>query len=85
MSSSRPGLLRGAQIALVAVIGLVSALVLGLLGGAVGLSIAALADRGQQAVLTVTESGSEPVLSGPETIAGVVRATLPSVVSMSPG
>lgn len=73
---------RGAQIALVAVIGLLAALVLGFLGGAVGLSIAALADRGQQAVLTVTGSDREPVLSGPETIAGVVRATLPSVVSV---
>lgn len=82
MSSSPRRPLSGAQIALVAIIGLVVALVLGLLGGAVGLSIAALADRGQQAVLTVTASDKEPVLSGPETIAGVVRATLPSVVSV---
>ena len=82
MSSSSRGPLGGAQIALVAVIGVVAALVLGLLGGAVGLSIAALADRGQQAVLTVTESDREPELSGPETIAGVVRVTLPSVVSV---
>ena len=82
MSSSSRGPLGGPQIALVAVIGVVAALVLGLLGGAVGLSIAALADRGQQAVLTVTESDREPELSGPETIAGVVRVTLPSVVSV---
>ncbi len=82
MSPARRGSLRAPQIALVAIVALVAALVLGFLGGAVGLSIAALADRGQQAVLTATGSEREPVLSGPETIAGVVRATLPSVVSV---
>ena len=84
MTTTRRGPLRGAHIAILAVVGLVAALVLGLLGGAVGLSVAALADREQDPAVVVPGSGSdrEPVLSGPETIAGVVRATLPSVVSV---
>lgn len=82
MTPARRGPLRGAHIAILAVVGLVAALVLGLLGGAVGLSVAALADREQYAALAVPGSDREPVLSGPETIAGVVRATLPSVVSV---
>lgn len=82
MTPAQRGPLRGAHIAILAVVGLVAALVLGLLGGAVGLSVAALADREQVAPVTATGSDREPVLSGPETIAGVVRATLPSVVSV---
>lgn len=82
MSSAPRGPLSAAQIALVAVIGLVAALLLGLLGGAVGLSVAALADRGQQDSVSVAGSSREPTPGGPETIAGVVRATLPSVVSV---
>ena len=84
MTTTRRGPLRGAHIAILAVVGLVAALVLGVLGGAVGLSVAALADREQDPAVVVPGSGSDgdPVLSGPETIAGVVRATLPSVVSV---
>jgi putative serine protease PepD len=82
VTPAQRGPLRGAHIAILAVVGLVAALVLGLLGGAVGLSVAALADREQVAPVTATGSDREPVLSGPETIAGVVRATLPSVVSV---
>ena len=82
MTPARRGPLRGAHIAILAVVGLVAALVLGFLGGAVGLSVAALADREQDAAVVVPGSGRDPVLSGPETIAGVVRATLPSVVSV---
>lgn len=77
------GRVSGPQIALIAAIGLASALLLGLLGGALGLGVAAVADRGQQAVTAArSEPQREPELSGPETIAGVVRATLPSVVSV---
>ncbi len=84
MTTARRGPLRGAHIAILAAVGLVAALVLGLLGGAVGLSVAALADREQDPAVVVPGSGSDrdPVLSGPETIAGVVRVTLPSVVSV---
>jgi len=84
VTTTRRGPLRGAHIAILAVVGLVAALVLGVLGGAVGLSVAALADREQDPAVVVPGSGSDrdPVLSGPETIAGVVRATLPSVVSV---
>ncbi len=84
MTTARRGPLRGAHIAILAAVGLVAALVLGLLGGAVGLSVAALADREQDPAVVVPGSGSDrdPVLSGPETIAGVVRLTLPSVVSV---
>ncbi|MFZ4509455.1 MAG: S1C family serine protease [Candidatus Nanopelagicales bacterium] len=84
MTTARRGPLRGAHIAILAVVGLVAALVLGVLGGAVGLSVAALADREQDPAVVVpgSESDRDPVLSGPETIAGVVRATLPSVVSV---
>jgi putative serine protease PepD len=82
VTPARRGPLRGAHIAILAVVGLVAALVLGFLGGAVGLSVAALADREQDAAVVVPGSDRDPVLSGPETIAGVVRATLPSVVSV---
>ena len=82
MPPARRSRFSGAQIAFLAVIGLAAALILGLLGGAVGLTVAALADRGRQAAVTVTAPDREPVLSGPETIAGVVRVTLPSVVSV---
>jgi putative serine protease PepD len=82
MSTVRRGPLSGAQVALLVVVGVVAALVLGLLGGAVGLSVASLADRGQDAVSPVARAERELVLSGPDTIAGVVRATLPSVVSV---
>ena len=83
MSYPRPRRMRGAHLAVVAAVGVASALVLGFLGGAVGLSIAAWADRapGEPSV-TAAESGEAPVPSGPETVAGVVRATLPSVVSV---
>lgn len=82
MTPARRGPLRGAHIAILAVVGLVAALVLGFLGGAVGLSVAALTDREEGAAVVVPGSDRDPVLSGPETIAGVVRATLPSVVSV---
>ena len=85
MSSARRGPVSGAQIALLAGVGLVSALLLGVLGGAVGLGVAALAERGQQVVAppaTPSDAAGEPILSGPDTIAGVVRATLPSVASV---
>lgn len=82
MSASPRARLSGAQIALLAVIGLVCALLLGLLGGALGLTAAAQADRGRQSSPTISTPDQEVVLSGPETIAGVVRATLPSVVSV---
>ena len=74
--------LSGAQIALIGVIGLVMALVLGLLGGAVGLTVAAQADRDRQSTASVSAPERETILSGPETIAGVVRVALPSVVSV---
>ena len=83
MSGPRLARLSVAQIALLGVVGLVAAVVLGLLGGALGLSVASLADRGPlERSPAAAGVDREPELSGPETIAGVVRATLPSVVSV---
>lgn len=83
VSESQPRRLRGVHIAALAAVAVASALLLGFLGGAVGLTVAALADRGAGAVPAATAGESRaPVPSGPETIAGVVRATLPSVVSV---
>lgn len=83
VSGPRLARLSVAQIAILGVVGLVAAVVLGLLGGALGLSVASLADRGPlERSPAAAGVDREPELSGPETIAGVVRATLPSVVSV---
>ena len=83
MSGPRLARLSGAQIALLAAVGLFAAVVLGLLGGALGLSVASLTDGGSlERTPAAAGVDREPMLSGPETIAGVVRATLPSVVSV---
>lgn len=83
MSETPPPRWRGAHLAVVAAVGVVSALALGFLGGAVGLTVAAWADRapGESSVASAA-SARALVPSGPETVAGVVRATLPSVVSV---
>lgn len=72
-----------ARIALLGAVAIASALLLGVLGGAVGLTVAALADRGAGITGPTTSTPARDVsLSGPETIAGVVRTALPSVVSV---
>jgi putative serine protease PepD len=74
---------RGLEVAVLAGVGLVCAVVLGLLGGAVGLSVASRLDRAPDLPAASAASPKVPSqASGPETVAGVVRSALPSVVSV---
>lgn len=80
---------RGPVIAILVVVAVTSALLLGFLGGAIGLGVASMRER---ADVTVPLSGggdanaSDPSEvsddAGPPTVADVVRRTLPSVVSV---
>jgi putative serine protease PepD len=83
VSTPPPRRIRRADAAILAVVAIASALLLGLLGGAVGLSAVAHS-RGGLAGLAAPESTerADAASRGPDTVAGVVVATLPSVVSV---
>lgn len=80
---------RGPVVAILVVVAVSSALLLGFLGGAIGLGVASMRER---ADVTVPVSGGGAANSsdpsevsddaGPPTVADVVRRTLPSVVSV---
>lgn len=81
---------RGQIIALLAGVAVASALLLGFLGGALGLSAASLRDRSASPQVSSAQEGSPDPEEGSEsatgsgepTVADVVRAALPSVVSV---
>lgn len=80
---------RGPVVAILVVVAVSSALLLGFLGGAIGLGVASMRER---ADVTVPVSGGGAANSsdpsevsddaGPPTVADIVRRTLPSVVSV---
>lgn len=83
MSEGRSRRLRGFDALVLAAVGVASALVLGLLGGALGLALASQGVRAGSGPSPVAGPSSRaPEPGGPETIAGVVRSALPSVVSV---
>ena len=83
MDTSSPRRLRGVHVASLVGVAAASALALGLLGGAIGLTAMALGAReaptpAASAAMSRTESPSR----APETVAGVVAQALPSVASV---
>ena len=86
----KSGMGRGQIIAVLAGVAVASALLLGFLGGALGLSAASLRDRSASPQVSSAEkaspgpgAGTESATgSGEPTVADVVRAALPSVVSV---
>ena len=81
---------RGAIIAILAAVGIASALLLGLLGGALGLGAASLRAASTAAPNVPATSSNRPPATpstddGPATVADVVGLLLPSVVSVSGG
>ncbi len=83
VTETRSRALRGPQVAALALVGVVSALLLGLLGGAVGLAAVVLVGGGAQGPgVSTPPAGAEAEPRAPDTVAGVVRSTLPSVASV---
>lgn len=93
MTGQRAG--KGQAIAILVIVGAASALLLGLLGGAMGLAVSAWADRSGSGSAPAVEEGesssaeaASPGSGAPErlpedpTVADVVRVALPSVVSV---
>lgn len=81
----------GQALGILAIVAIACALLLGVLGGALGLSVAALTDRTSAARSAVLANDapqspkarvSEDPSSGETTVADIVRLTLPSVVSV---
>jgi putative serine protease PepD len=83
VTETRSRALRGPQVTALALVGVVSALLLGLLGGAVGLAAVVLVSGGAQGpAVGIPPAGAEAEPRAPDTVAGVVRSTLPSVASV---
>jgi putative serine protease PepD len=83
VSGPRAGSLRTSDGVVLAVVAAASALLLGFLGGAVGLSVVALTGGSAPAISAVVENDRPgPAPRAPDTVAGVVSDTLPSVASV---